>query len=67
MKRLVQAVAKGIKERKFRYNSGGEATANEQIEALKSDIKHLGASFVYDLNTRLDYGFVDMVNVNSYQ
>jgi len=67
MKRLVQAVSKGIKERKFRYNSDGEATVSEQIESLKSDMAHTGASIVYDLNTRLDYGFVEMVQCDSYQ
>lgn len=67
IKRLVQVVSKGIKEHKFRYNSDGEATASEQIESLKSDMAHTGASIVYDLNTRLDYGYVELVNVNSYQ
>lgn len=67
MKRLVQAVVKGIKNHDFRYNSDGTATVNEQIESLKVAAKHQGMSFWRDLQTRLDYGFVELVDCNSYQ
>lgn len=68
MKRLVQAVAKGIKERKFRYRSDGETSVSEQIESLKDDMKQSCAcTLVYDINARLDCGFVELVQCNSYQ
>lgn len=67
MRRLMQAIAKGIKEQEFRYNSDGEASVSEQLESLKRDMSQPGASIVYDINARLDNGFVELATCNSYQ
>lgn len=62
--RLVRIIAKGIYDGIFCYDSDGEASKSEQVESLKEDAKHTGDSFLWNLNSKLDYGCVELVECN---
>ena len=67
-RRLLAAITKGIKEHLFRWATNGEKVpVLEQIEDFQSDVKSAGVTFVYEIQSKLEGGSLELVEFNSYQ
>ena len=67
-RRLLTAIAKGIREHLFRWGTNGEAVpVSEQIEEVQNDVKFAGATVVYEIQSKLEGGSLELVELNSYQ
>ena len=67
IKKIENAISKGINDGIFFYNSDGETDKEEQIKMLKSDINHTGTFSLWDVNSKLDKGYLELVDLNTYQ
>lgn len=67
-RRLLAAIAKGIREHLFRWATDGEKVpVQEQIEDFQNDVKFTGATVAYEIETHLEDGCLELVEFNSYQ
>ena len=67
-RRLLAAIAKGIREHLFRWATGGETVpVSEQIEDFQNDVKFAGATVVREIQSKLEGGSLELVEFNSYQ
>lgn len=67
-RRLLAAIAKGIREHLFRWATDGERVpVSEQIENFQDDVKFSGAAIAYEIETHLEGGCLELVELNSYQ
>lgn len=67
-RRLLAAIANGIREHLFRWATDGEAVpVSEQVENFQNDTKFAGATIAYEIETHLEGGFLELVEFNSYQ
>lgn len=67
-RRLLAAIAKGIREHLFRWGTNGEAVpVSEQVESFRDDVKFAGATVAYEIETHLEGGCLELVEFNSYQ
>ena len=64
-KRLVNAIIKGIKDGVFVYGSN-ESSKEEQVAMIEEDFKKGGMTFFYDIQNKLDYGFLQVVECGVY-
>ena len=67
-RRLLAAIAKGIKEHVFCWATNGEKVpVQEQIEDFQNDVKFAGATVVREIQSKLEGGSLELVDLNSYQ
>lgn len=67
-RRLLAAIAKGIKEHLFRWATNGEKVpVLDQIKDFQSDVKFAGATVVREIQSKLEGGSLELVELNSYQ
>lgn len=67
-RRLLVAIAKGIKEHLFRWATNGEKVpVLEQIEDFQHAMKFAGATVTYEIQSKLEGGSLELVEFNSYQ
>ena len=67
-RRLLAAIAKGIREHIFRWATNGEKVpVLEQIEDFQNDVKFAGATVVREIQSKLEGGSLELVEFNSYQ
>lgn len=67
-RRLLAAIAKGIKEHLFRWATNGEKVpVLEQIEDFQHDMKFAGATVTCEIQSKLEGGSLELVELNSYQ
>jgi hypothetical protein len=65
IKRLLNVIREGIQNGVFAYG-GDDLEKSEQIACLEDDAKQCAASLYYDLRTKLEYGFLQLVEDGSY-
>lgn len=65
IKRLLSVIREGIQKGVFSYESD-ELEKSEQIACLEHDAKHGATALCYDLQTKLEYGFLQLVEDGSY-
>lgn len=67
-RRLLAAIAKGIREHLFRWGTNGETVpVSEQVENFQDDVKFAGATIAYEIETHLEGVCLELVELNSYQ
>lgn len=67
-RRMLAAIKKGIREHIFRWATNGEKVpVSEQIEEMRNDVKFAGATVVYEIQSKLEGGSLELVELNSYQ
>lgn len=67
-RRLLAAITKGIKEHLFRWATNGEkVSVLDQIKDFQSDVKFAGATVVREIQSKLEGGSLELVELNSYQ
>lgn len=64
-KRLLNVIREGIQNGVFAYESN-ELEKSEQLACFEDDAKQGAASLYYDLQTKLEYGFFQLVEDGSY-
>lgn len=64
-KRLLNVIREGIQKGVFAYESN-ELEKSEQLACFEDDAKQGAASLYYDLQTKLEYGFLQLVEDGSY-
>lgn len=64
-KRLLNVIREGIQKGVFAYESN-ELEKSEQLACFEDDAKQSAASLYYDLRTKLEYGFLQLVEDGSY-
>ncbi len=64
-KRLLHVIREGIQNGVFAYESD-ELEKSEQLARLGNDAKQGGAALCYDLQTKLEYGDLQLVEDGSY-
>lgn len=64
-KRLLHIIREGIQNGVFAYESD-ELEKSEQLARLEKDAKQGGTALCYDLQTKLEYGFLQLVEDGSY-
>lgn len=64
-KRLLHVIREGIQNGVFAYESD-ELEKSEQLARLENDAKQGGAALCYDLQTKLEYGDLQLVEDGSY-
>ena len=65
MKRLIRVVRKGIQEGVFAYECD-DLEKSEQLARLDNDARQWAADLYYDLQTKLVYGHLQLVEDGSY-
>lgn len=63
--RLLHVIREGIQNGVFAYESD-ELEKSEQLARLENDAKQGGAALCYDLQTKLEYGDLQLVEDGSY-
>lgn len=67
-RRLLTAIAKGIREHLFCWGTNGEKVpVLEQIEDFQHDVKFAGATVVREIQSKLEGGSLELVEFDSYQ
>lgn len=67
-RRLLAAITKGIREHLFRWATNSEKVpVLEQIEDFQHDVKFAGATVAYEIQSKLEGGSLELVELNSYQ
>lgn len=64
-KRLLHVIRAGIQNGAFAYESD-ELEKSEQLARLENDAKQGGAALCYDLQTKLEYGFLQLMEDGTY-
>ena len=64
-KRLLHVIRAGIQNGVFAYESD-ELEKSEQLVRLENDAKQGGAALCYDLQTKLEYGFLQLMEDGTY-
>lgn len=64
-KRLLNVIREGISKGVFAYESD-ELEKSEQLARLENDAKQGATALYYDLQTKLEYGFLQLVEDGSY-
>lgn len=64
-KRLLHVIRAGIQNGVFAYESD-ELEKSEQLARLENDAKQGGAALCYDLQTKLEYGFLQLMEDGTY-
>lgn len=65
IKRLLNVIREGIQKGLFVYESD-ELEKSEQIACLENDARQDATALCYDLQTKLEYGFLQLVEDGSY-
>lgn len=65
IKRLLSVIREGIQKGVFSYESD-DLEKSEQIACLEHDAKQGATALCYDLQTKLEYGFLQLVEDGSY-
>lgn len=65
IKRLLNVIREGIQKGLFVYESD-ELEKSEQIACLENDARQDATALCYDLQTKLEYGFIQLVEDGSY-
>lgn len=65
IKRLLSVIREGIQKGVFAYESN-ELEKSEQLARLENDARSGVAALYYDLTTKLEYGFLQLVEDGSY-
>lgn len=65
IKRLLNVIREGIQKGLFVYESD-ELEKSEQIACLKNDARQDATALCYDLQTKLEYGSLQLVEDGSY-
>lgn len=67
-RRMLAAIKKGIREHIFSWaTNGAKVPVLEQIEDFQNDVKFAGATVVYEIQSKLEGGSLELVEFNSYQ
>lgn len=64
-KLLLNVIREGIQKGVFAYESD-ELEKSEQLACFEDDAKQGAASLYYDLQTKLEYGYIQLVEDGSY-
>lgn len=62
---MLNVIREGIQKGVFAYESN-ELEKSEQIACLENDAKQGAAALCYDLQTKLEFGFLQLVEDDSY-
>ena len=65
IKRLLNVIREGIQKGLFVYESD-ELEKSEQIACLENDARQDATALCYDLHTKLEYGFLQLVEDGTY-